>query len=376
MLNKKVIEPIVVKAIRVITALIFLFSAVSKGIDPIGTNYRVVDYLEAYGWYSLIDFSFAISVLLISVEFLLGIALLFKLRIRIATLGALLIMIFFTVVTFVDAMYNLVTDCGCFGDAIKLTNWQTFYKNIVLLIFVIIIFVKQNSIKRHMQNWMQIVILIIFLAGFDWFIFHNYNHLPVIDFRDWRIGNDMKSSGRETVKNYLVYKNKETGETKEFISPNYPWNDSVWLSEWEFVNQRIDDSQLVLKHALIIEDENGDNFTDEIIENPDYQFVLTSYDIEKAEGQGMINAAELFNNMNQNKVNVAMLTSSTEDIIEKYKELYKINYAVFFADDTELKAMIRSNPGLMLMKNGVVISKWHHNDFPQIDKVEELISND
>lgn len=376
MLNKKVIEPSVVKVIRVITALIFLFSAVTKGIDPVGTNYRVVDYLEAYGWYSLIDFSFALSVLLISVEFLLGIALLFKLRIRLAALGVLLIMIFFTVVTFVDAMYNLVTDCGCFGDAVKLTNWQTFYKNLVLLVFVIIIFIKQKSIARKMYKWMQIAILIIFLAGFDWFIFHNYNHLPVVDFRDWKIGNDMKSSGRETVKNYLVYKNNETGETKEFISPNYPWNDSVWLSEWEFVNQRIDDSQLVLKHGLIIEDENGNNFTEEIIENPDYQFVLTSYDIEKADGLGMIDAAGLFNKMNQNNVNVAMLTSSTEDIIEKYKELYSIDYDVFFADDTELKAMIRSNPGLVLMKNGVVISKWHHNDFPQINEVEELLSND
>lgn len=376
MLNKKVIEPTVVKTIRVITALIFLFSAVAKGIDPVGTNYRVVDYLEAYGWYSLIDFSFALSVLLISVEFLLGIALLFKLRIRLAALGALLIMIFFTVVTFVDAMYNLVTDCGCFGDAVKLTNWQTFYKNLVLLVFVIIIFIKQKSIARKMYKWMQIAILIIFLAGFDWFIFHNYNHLPVVDFRDWKIGNDMKSSGRETVKNYLVYKNNETGETKEFISPNYPWNDSVWLSEWEFVNQRIDDSQLVLKHELIIEDEDGNNFTGEIIENPDYQFVLISYDIEKADGLGMIDAAGLFNNMNQNNVNVAMLTSSMEDIIEKYKELYSIDYDVFFAGDTELKAMIRSNPGLVLMKNGVVISKWHHNDFPQINEVEELLSND
>lgn len=376
MLNKKVIEPSVVKVIRVITALIFLFSAVTKGIDPVGTNYRVVDYLEAYGWYSLIDFSFALSVLLISVEFLLGIALLFKLRIRLAALGVLLIMIFFTVVTFVDAMYNLVTDCGCFGDAVKLTNWQTFYKNLVLLVFVIIIFIKQKSIARKMYKWMQIAILIIFLAGFDWFIFHNYNHLPVVDFRDWKIGNDMKSSGRETVKNYLVYKNNETGETKEFISPNYPWNDSVWLSEWAFVNQRIDDSKLVLKHGLIIEDENGNNFTEEIIENPDYQFVLTSYDIEKADGLGMIDAAGLFNKMNQNNVNVAMLTSSTEDIIEKYKELYSIDYDVFFADDTELKAMIRSNPGLVLMKNGVVISKWHHNDFPQINEVEELLSND
>lgn len=376
MLNKKIIEPTIVKAIRIITALVFIFSAVSKGIDPLGTDYRVVDYLEAYGWYSLIDLSFVLSVFLISVEFLLGAALLFKLRIRLAALGALLIMIFFTVVTFIDARYNLVTDCGCFGDAIKLTNWQTFYKNVVLLAFVIIIFAKQKSIVRQMRKWLQLAILVLLLAGFDWFIFHNYNHLPVVDFREWKTGNDMKSSGRETVKNYLVYKNQVTGETEEFISPNYPWNDSVWLSEWEFVNQRIDDSQLVLKHGLVIEDADGNNFTDEIIENPGYQFILASYDLDEADGQGMIGASGLFAGVSENNIEFAMLTSSTEDIIEKYTELYKIDYDVFFADDTELKAMIRSNPGLILMKNGVIISKWHHNDFPHIDEVEELISDD
>lgn len=376
MLNKKIIEPTIVIVVRIITALVFIFSAVTKGIDPLGTDYRVVDYLEAYSWYSLIDLSFALSVLLISVEFLLGVALLFKLRIRLAALGSLLIMIFFTVVTFIDARYNLITDCGCFGDAVKLTNWQTFYKNVVLLAFVIIIFVKQNSITLQLRKWLQLAILILILAGFDWFIFHNFNHLPVIDFRDWRIGNDMKSSGRETVKNYLVYKNLKTDEIKEYISPNYPWNDSVWLSEWEFVNQRIDDSQLVLKHGLVIEDADGNNFTDEIIENPDYQFILTSYDLDNAAGQGMYDAFDLFTSISGNNINVAMVTSSTGDIVEKYRELYTIDYDVFFADDTELKAMIRSNPGLILLKNGVVVSKWHYNDIPQIDDVEELISDD
>ncbi len=374
--NEKHKENIFVKVIRIITALLFIFSATVKGIDPLGTDYRVVDYLEAYSWYSLIDLSFAITVLVISVEFLLGVALLFKLRIRLAALGVLLIMIFFTFVTFIDARYDLVTDCGCFGDAIKLTTWQTFYKNVVLLIFAIIIFVKRKDIERSHGKKFQLILLILFLAGFGWFISFNYNHLPVVDFREWKVGNDMKSTGRETIVSYLVYKNKDSGELKEYISPDYPWNDSIWLSEWEFVNQRIDDSQLVMKHGLIIEDADGNNLTEEIIENPEYQFILAAYDLDDAQGQGMIDASALFSIMNEKGINVALLTSSTDDVIEKYREVYLINYDVYFADDIELKVMVRSNPGLLLLKDGVVIAKWHHNDFPQIDEVEELISHD
>jgi len=374
MLKKKVVEPIWVKVIRIITGLVFIFSSVVKGIDPIGTDYRIVDYLDAYGWYFLTDFSFALAVLLISVEFILGVAFLFKLRIRLAAIGVLLIMVFFTIVTYFDAMYNLVPDCGCFGDAIKISNWQTFYKNIVLVIFSLIIFIKRNKIPLQIPKWMQVAMLLLMLAGFDWFLFYNYNHLPVIDFRDWKIGNDMKSTGRETVVSYLIYQNKETGETKEYISPNYPWNDSVWMSEWEFVAQRIDDSQLVLKHGIIVEDEDGNNLTEDIIENHAYQLILTSYDLDDAVGQGMIDVSELFNGLHESDINVTMLTSSTEDVIERHREVYAIDYDVYFADDIELKAMIRSNPGLILLNNGVVIAKWHCNDFPKVDDIKDLIT--
>ncbi len=374
MVKNEIIEPVIVKIIRLITGIVFIFSSVVKGIDPLGTDYRVIDYLDVYGWYFMIDFSFVLVVLLISIEFLLGFALLFKLRVKLASLGVLLIMIFFTTVTYFDAKYNLVPDCGCFGDAIKLTNWQTFYKNIVLIIFALVIFFMRNKISTKLKKWMQIVILILFLFGFDWFMSYNYNHLPIIDFRDWKVGNDMKSTGRKTVHTYLIYKNKNTGETKEFISPDYPWNDSTWMSQWKFVSQRVDDSQLILKHGVIIEDDNGNIITDDIFENPGYQLILISNELQNAEGQGMIDAAELFKALNKSKVDVAMLTSSTKDEINRYREVYIMDYNVYFADDTELKAMIRSNPGMILMHNGIVVAKWHYNDFPTAANVKQLIT--
>ena len=367
-------EPLLVKIVRIITGAVFIFSSVVKGVDPIGTDYRIVDYLDAYGWYFLTDFSFALAILLISAEFILGVALLFKLRIKLASLGVMLMMIFFTIVTYFDARYNLVPDCGCFGDAVKLTNWETFYKNIVLVTFAFIIFFMRNKITVRMPQWLQFVVLIVVLIGFGWFISYNYNHLPIADFRDWKVGNDMKSTGRETVKSYLVYKNKKTNEVKEYISPNYPWNDSVWLSEWEFVNQRIDDSQLVLKHGIIVEDEEGNDLTEDIIENHGYQLILVSDDLDNAVGLGMIHVSELFNNLHESNINVTMLTSSTNDVIDKFRDVYAIDYDVYFADDIELKAMIRSNPGLVLLHDGVVIDKWHYNDFPTANEVKELIS--
>ncbi len=373
MLRTKITEPILVKVFRIVTGLVFIFSSFVKGVDPLGTDYRVIDYLEAYGWLSLSDYSFILSILLISAEFLLGIALLLKLKIRLAALGVLLIMIFFTIVTYFDAMYELVPDCGCFGDAVKLTNWETFYKNIVLLAFAIMIFWYRKRITIGINPFLQLISLLFILGIFDYFIAYNYNHLPMMDFRDWKIGRDMKSTGKETVVTYLTYKNQKTGKIKEYISPNYPWNDSVWMSEWEFVNQRIDESQLILKHGLHIEDADGINITEEIIENPGYQFVLSSYDLEKADEQGMINAGLLYNSLLESDITFSFLTT-TSDEIPKYKETYGMYYDYYDSDDIELKAMVRSNPGLVLLKDGVIINKWHYNDFPHIDEVEELIT--
>jgi len=366
----------VVQIIRIILGLVFIFSSFMKGIDPMGTAYRVEDYLLAYGMDWLYEMSFVLAVFLIVVEFLIGVALIFKLRYKLATIGVLLIMIFFTIVTYFDANYNLVPDCGCFGDAIKISNWSTFYKNIALIIMAIIVFFTRKSNASGLPNWLQNTVLLLFVGGFIWFIFYNLNHLPVIDFRDWKIGNDMRSSGEENAKTYVIYKNKTTGEVKEYLSPEYPWNDTVWLKEWEFVDQRFDDSGVIRNHNVFIEDSEGDDFTKYIIENPDYQIILTTYDLESANSGGMIKAFELFQSLKYDDVSFVLLSSSGSDIIDNFKEVYQMDYEVYFADDVELKAMIRSNPGLLLMHNSVILEKWHYNDFPDPSELEDEITRE
>ncbi len=368
-------EPLFLKIIRITLGLVFIFSSFVKGVDPLGTAYRVEDYLIAYGIDWLLPMAFSIAVLLITIEFVIGISLLLKLYPRLAAWGVLLIMLIFTVVTYFDARYNLVPDCGCFGDAIKLSNRMTFYKNMVLIILAVIVFITRKRIETQKPAWLQSVLLFVIAGGFVWFIFYNYDHLPLVDFRDWKVGNDMKNSGEENAKTYVMYRNKETGEVKEFLSPDYPWNDTVWMKQWEFVKQRVDDSKVIRKHGLFIEDEEGNDVTMSIIENPGLQLILTTYDLEEANGGGMIKASELAHSLtDDDNISFVLLSSSDVDVVEKYKEVYGIDYEVYYADDIELKAMIRSNPGMMLMHDGVVLKKWHYNDFPDRKELKKMIT--
>ena len=357
-------ENTLVMIVRISLGLAFILSSVGKGIDPMGTAYRVEDYLGAYNLLWLHGYELAISFFLIVVEFLIGIALVFKLQAKLAALGVLLIMIFFTVITYIDASQNLVPDCGCFGDAVKLTAWETFYKNIVLIILAIIVFAFRKKMTSAMPGWLQSVVLIIFTFGYLWFMSYSYNHLPIVDFRDWEVGRDMKIENEGAEKTYLIYQNKATGEFEEYVSPNYPWNDSVWMSEWEFVDQRLDDSDVIKKHNIIIENFKGTDYTKVLVENADYQFFLISYDLDEANGEGMLKAAELAETLKNHPVSFALLTASGPETIGKYLEVYKMKYFAYLVDGTELKAMIRSNPGLVLLKDGIVIDKWHYNDFP------------
>ena len=353
---------IVLLIFRIAIGLVFIFSSVVKGIDPLGTAYRVEDYLEAYSWYFLVDYSLYLGLLLIVVEFLLGVSMLFRLRFKLGALGVLLIMIVFTVITYFDATLNLVPDCGCFGDAVKLSNWETFYKNIVLIVMAVLIFAKRKQAAQFTPKWLQNSLLAIITLGFVIFIFYNINHLPVMDFRIWKVGNDMKTIGEEDAKVYLTYKNSETGEIKEYLSPNYPWGDSLWLASWEFVGQRFDNSSVTKMHELIIEDSLGNDYTKDLIENPSTQILLIIPDTDEANRAGLEHAFRISKTLEEDQYFAIVTGSDFETAGKKFADK---NIEVYFADDIELKAMIRSNPGIVVLQNGVIIKKYHYNDFPE-----------
>jgi uncharacterized membrane protein YphA (DoxX/SURF4 family) len=350
---------------RYIAAIVFIFSGFVKGVDPLGTAYRLDDYFAAYGTEWAGALSLFLSVILCTVEFLIGIALLFNLRMRTTSWALLLIMIFFTILTLFDAVYEPVSDCGCFGDAIKLTNWETFYKNIVLMVFTLIVFMQRNKFRSAFSPKMQDSLALLFVIGFVWFSIYNYRHLPMIDFRPWKIGNQMGAEADLEMEVYLQYRNKETGEIQEYLSPNYPWNDTAWMAKWEFVNQRIVTYTDVIDHNFFAEDEYGFDHTEYILGHPDYIFAAVIYDFSKAGNHGLERIQSLEIDLSESNIPMVIITSSLPEEVMVYQEKYKLISDVFYADAITLKTMIRANPGLMLFKGGKVMGKWHHRDIPE-----------
>lgn len=282
----------------------------------------------------------------------------------------LILMSYFTLLTFYDALYNPVPDCGCFGDAIKLTNWQTFYKNLVLMVFVLIIFTSRKKFKPIVPAKLGNTLIISVVIGFSWFSIYQYEHLPMIDFREWKVGTDLTPDVNQEQQIYLIYKNKTSGETREYLSPDYPWNDSVWMANWEFVDQRIEENAVDGLNNLRFDDLTGNDLTEHIISNPNYQFLIVMYDLDKVGDKAIPGLQLLVDQLAEKGYSTIGLTSSLKEDIEHFSLKTKIRIAFFNADNIVLKTMIRSNPGIILLKDGRILGKWHYNDYPDIESLE------
>ncbi len=360
---------------RLLIGFVFIFSGFVKGVDPLGTAYRLEDYFIAYGTEWAIPLALGLSITLSTLEFTLGIILIFNSKIKQISWFLLFIMISFTVITFFDALYEPVPDCGCFGDAIKLTNPETFIKNIFLLIFVVFIFITRNKLISPWSKIVQWIIIIAPIIIFTGFSLYNYNHLPMLDFRDWKVGNNMAVDKKEPDKIYLTYKNKETGEEKEFLTPNYPWDDSVWMSEWEFVSQRIETPEGYQGYEIKIEDVNGDDYTEFYIENENYQFIVIAYDLGETDKDSFKEINKLAEEAEKHGFSLIVITSNIPSKVDEFKEEIEAGYEFYYADDIILKTIIRSNPGLLLMKDGIILVKWHYNDLPSFEEIESEYMN-
>lgn len=353
---------------RVLVGALFVFSSFTKGVDPLGTKYKMLDYFIAYNieWFN--DFALALAIILIMAEFVVGICLILNLLPRLATLGASLLMIFFTISTFFDAIYNLVPDCGCFGTAIKMSNWQTFFKNLIILAVLIpLIFNNKSLVNKRVTILGQSLFTFIFLGLFVGFEIYNVRHLPVIDFMDWKVGRDMKPvENPEPADIYLTFKNIETGETEEYLSPNYPWNDSVWMSQWEFVSQRQEGGIQSLGFSILNED--GDDFTHLLFET-EKLFVIVAPYLNEMTDNDFAECQRIYDFAIDNEYSYLWITSVNPEYVYELQEKYYMFDEVYYGDELELKSMVRSNPGLILMDNGVIIDKWSKIDFPTEDEL-------
>jgi uncharacterized membrane protein YphA (DoxX/SURF4 family) len=349
---------------RILIGIVFVFSGFVKGVDPLGFTYKLEDYFIAFNWEFFIPMALVFSILLCTLEFTIGVMLLLNLRIKLVSMLLLAMMVFFTILTFNDALYSPVPDCGCFGDAIKLTNWKTFYKNLVLLPLAFLVFRYRRKFKPFASTVRQWLLAVAFIALFAIFSYKCYSHLPIVDFTEWKTGNKLYPDNPKPVKYYLSYKNKVSGEIKEYLSPNYPFNDSIWMAQWEFASQRVEDPNEYYGKSLIISDTSGNNVTESIIRNPDYQLIVNSYDLSKADKESFGKLNDFCAKAYADNIATAVLVSSQPSDIAKFVKENNLQLDFYTADDIVLKTIVRSNPGLLLMKDGVILKKWHRNDIP------------
>ncbi len=362
---------------RIIFGLVFLFSGFVKAVDPLGTAYKISDYLEAFSLTSLDFLAFPASLLLIATEFTIGFNILFNIHLKASTWAASLFMLVMTPVTLYLAISNPISDCGCFGDAIVMTNWQTFYKNVVLCIVLAIIALLQSQTRPWLSNFgASIVTLIPILISFGISIYC-YNLLPIIDFRPYKIGNNI-IEGMQIPEDAPLDKYETTffyekdGVEKAFTLDNYPAEDSTWT----FVRQ---ESKLIEQgfvppiHDFSIITEDGD-ITDLVLEDAGYTLLVISHKVEKASTKNIKCVKNTIANAKKAGAKVIWLTSSYTDDIDNFKSEYEINDTFGATDDITLKTIVRSNPGLVLIKDATVIEKWHHNSLPTKEKLNQLIN--
>jgi uncharacterized membrane protein YphA (DoxX/SURF4 family) len=353
---------------RIIVGLVFIFSGFVKGVDPLGTVYRMDDYFIVFGTTWAIPFALYLTIFLCTLEFILGISLLFNLWLRVSAWPLLFLMIYFTVLTFFDAVLNLVPDCGCFGDAIKLSNVHTFLKNVVLMAMIIPIFISRKKFRSVLSEKMESVVLFLFILAFAGMSVYSYRHLPPVDFMAWKVGNQINKKATEPIKVFVTYKNIKTGELKEYLSPDFPWNDSTWMAEWKFISQRVIDPNADQAMALRAEDESGNDVTGSIIDNPDFQFILVAYDLAATDKEAFMRILPFYKKAEADGYSFVCLTATDFQGIRKFRLANGTAFEFYTADDVVLKTMVRSNPGLILLKNGKVIGKWHYNDFPTYEE--------
>ena len=332
-----ILKKVVVNIARVILAVTLIFSGFVKAVDPLGTQYKITDYLTVLelGKYVPDFVTLGTSILLSGFEFVLGVCLLFAIQRRLTTLLTLLTMAVMTVITLWLAVANPVSDCGCFGDAIVLTNWQTFGKNIVLLLLSVIVWRGALHMVRFISQASQWIVInytmVFILVVSGWSLYD----LPYFDFRPYHVGTNLRQGWQRTM-------------------------DGADLPYADLFMERMDD---------------GEDITEELLNNPGYVLLLVSPHLETADDSQLDLLNQMYEYAEDNGYPFYCLTASGEQAISNWRETTGAEYPFCQTDDIVLKTVIRSNPGLLLLKDGVIIRKWSHNRMPDEYALSDRLEN-
>lgn len=349
---------------RVLTGLLFAFSGFVKGIDPMGTAFKFGDYFIAFRFGFLDDLALPLSVLLCLLEFVTGMMLLSGTLVKPASWMAAIFMAIFTPLTLVLALWNPVSDCGCFGDAIILTNWQTFIKNIIIAVPVAFVFLRRNDETGVMPLKAGLNFTIAFIFLFLLFIRINIAWLPVIDFRPYKVGTNLAEAmtvphDAEPDKYDIRFIYEKDGVQKEFTLNDYPADDTAW----KFVDQK---SVLISKgyvppiHDFTLITAEGVDMTEQITRHQGDILLMVARRLEESDRDGLLKGYNLGMELQKRGAGFFIVTATAPDeaapLVTGFNALY--------ADETTLKTIIRSDPGFVLLHNGTVAAKWSYHNLP------------
>lgn len=408
---------------RTIVGALFIVSGLIKANDAVGFSFKLHDYFapDVLDIPFLIEYTYPLAVFICISEIMLGLAVLVGAKMRLTAWSLLLMILFFDGLTFYSAYFNKVTDCGCFGDAIKLTPWESFAKDVVLSVLIFIIFVFRDKVKYQTkeENSKILPIALLLVGSFSYFIldwlfpvyftlalfilvrlvnkfllkeirewalalltfitcfafsFHTYSHLPIKDYRPYAIGKNIAADmvlpeGAKMDVYEDVWMYKVDGVVGEYSTEDEPWT----IEGAEFVDR---ETKLIVEgdhppiHDFSIESETLGDITDSIL-SASNAVLFVMYDLTKSDIKALQEVESIINTLSEEDVAITAMSATTETQMLKVKEQSGITFPFYFTDETTLKTIIRSNPSMLWLQEGTIVGKWHHNDFPT---TEDLIN--
>ncbi|HLA57039.1 MAG TPA: BT_3928 family protein [Flavobacterium sp.] len=356
---------------RVFVGVLFIISGLLKLDDPVGFSYKLGEYFgeTVLNLPFLVPLALPLAVFIVIFEVVLGFMLLVGYKPKFTVWSLLLMIVFFTFLTFYSAYFNKVTDCGCFGDALKLTPWQSFTKDVVLLFFVAILFINQKLIKSFLPKGVTNILVYISILSCAFMAYWVLNHLPIVDFRAYKVGTNIKKAmeipegaAKSVVEMTFIY--KVNGVDKEFTEKDL-MNLPAGATFVDRKDKVISQGYMPPIHDFSME-KDGSDYKDELLEEPKL-LVFVMYDLGKSDKTGMDQLEKLSQTAKAKGYKVIAMTASVGDDITKAKAAYGLTFDFYFCDQTTLKTIERANPSILVLQKGTIVQKVHYNDIDTLN---------
>ncbi|WP_295123899.1 BT_3928 family protein [uncultured Chitinophaga sp.] len=357
---------LILNLFRIIVGVLFIFSGLIKANDPLGLSYKMDEFFEVLHMYWMVPFSLGLSIAMNAFEIVAGVAVLLGYRMRIFSLLLLILIIFFTFLTAFANFSGLIKECGCFGDCIKLEANESFWKDVILLVMIVVIFIYRNRIQPLFAGKAAHIVMalaVVFSVCIQWY---TLNHLPIVDCLPYKVGNNIPEKMKlppgakpDVYKTVLIY--EKDGKQEEFNEENYPWQDTTW----KYVDRT---DKLISKgnaepaiKDFSLKDFDGADLTSGILSEPStiYLFLVKSTDEAGSGWEAKMQALE-----KQQGIYIYGVTSSNKEQVEAFKKARGINFPFVQMDGTAIKTAGRANVCLIKLEKGTITGKWHYNDIP------------